>query len=454
MSENKWQKEMDDWLRDSMDDLPNPKISDWEAFEANRQNKYKKKGLLWFSSALAVLLLISLFGDYNFNSKSKSNPSNTKTENTQDQEIVISPMESENSNAKNKTYSNQNKVIADIKKTPSHNPSAQNLVIQNKVKNSHTHAQATFNNHVKTAIYQEQVVQEWTASSFAVSSKNMAFEEIPRIDTRDENKEWARQTSFALKSEINDTVANTNTIADVEPEEGLFEDERFSVTVGFYPNYTFRDLKIRGSDENKVHKDYMGIVSSSEKGGLAFNVGAELKYKVGKDLFLGSGINYIQTKITGAFDFEIKEDPIIDPSTQNIIGYSPAPEGTFVNTGILNTYSYLQIPLVISYQPWINKKLRMVVEGGTSYLRFLKAEGTTIDYQNLRTADLAYLNYNEHMFTVNFKIGVNYYLSPQFALGLEPTFMYFSNSVYADDYPIYMVPWSIGVNFNMKVRLK
>jgi len=108
---------------------------------------------------------------------------------------------------------------------------------------------------------------------------------------------------------------------------------------------------------------------------------------------------------------------------------------------------------VISYQPWINKKLRMVVEGGGSYLRFLKAQGTTISYQNLRPINLENLDYNKNLFTLNFKIGVNYYLNRQLALGVEPTFMYFSSSIYSDDYPIYMVPWSIGVNFNMKIRL-
>ena len=452
MSENKWHKEMDDWLKDSMDELPNPKVSDWEAFEVNRQQTNKKKGLLWFSSALAVILLFSLFGDYNFNQK--VNPAKTETIKNQSHETAVAPEGNENINLKIKPSTNANNSKANSKTPPLLKPVTQKWVAQNKVKNSRTNTQATFNNHVKTAILQEPAVQDWAASPFAVNYDNVVFDEIPSIETIDEKNVLVRQTSFGLSAESYDSVANTYAVADVEPEEGLFEDEKFSVTIGVYPNYTFRDLKIRGSDENKVHKEYMGIINSSEKGGMAFNVGAELKYKIGQDLFLGSGINYIQTKITGTFDFEITEDPIIDPSTQNIIGYSPAPEGTFVNTGILNSYSYLQIPLVLSYQPWINKKLRMVVEGGTSYLRFLNAEGTTIDYQNLRPIDLHYLDYNKNLFTVNFKIGVNYYLNPQFALGVEPTFMYFSNSIYADDYPIYMVPWSIGVNFNLKIRLR
>jgi len=452
MSENKWHKEMDDWLKDSIDDLPNPKVSDWEAFEANRQHSNKKKGLLWFSSALAVILLFSLFGDYNFNQK--VNPAQTETIKTQSPQTTVAPEENENINAKIKPSTNVNNSTANTKTPPLLKPATQNWVAKNNVETSHANAQATFNNHVKTAKIQEPAVQDWAASPFAVNSENVVFEEIPSIEGIEENNEMVRQTSFALNAEAYDSITNTTAVADVEPVDGLFEDEKFSITIGVYPNYTFRDLKIRGSDENKVHKEYMGIINNSEKGGMAFNIGAELKYKIGQDLFLGSGINYIQTKITGAFDFEITEDPIIDPGTQNIIGYRPAPEGTYVNMGILNSYSYLQIPLVISYQPWINKKLRMIVEGGTSYLRFLKAEGTTIDYQDLRPIDLSYLDYNENLFTVNFKIGVNYYLNPQFALGVEPTFMYFSSSIYADDYPIDMVPWSIGVNFNLKVRLR
>ncbi len=456
MSENKWHKKMDDWLKESMDDMPNPKISDWEAFEYNRQQTKKKKGLLWFSSALIVLLLISLFNNNYY--RLGNYPTKTQTQETQNPKKVAAPSINEKNKQNIEPTPADNKAKTYNKKTPPETLVAKKQVTKNNVETKLAYTQATFNNHVKAAKTKVPAAQNWAASPFAVKTFNFSETDDYFIETNPENFEkpddLVHKVSYSIKPEVEDSVTNNYAVVNYEPEEGLFEDDKISVSIGVYPSYTFRDLQVRGTGQNKVHKDYMETINSSEKGGMAFNVGAEIKYKIGKELFLGSGLYYTQTKITGAYDFEITEDPIIDPNTQEIIGYKPAPEGTYVNTGIVNSYSYLQIPLVISYQPWVTKKLRMVVEGGTSYLRFIKAEGTTLDYQNLRAIDLSYLDYNKNLFSINFKIGLNYYLNPQIALGLEPTFMYFSRGIYANDYPIYMVPWSIGVNFNMKIRLK
>ena len=51
------------------------------------------------------------------------------------------------------------------------------------------------------------------------------------------------------------------------------------------------------------------------------------------------------------------------------------------------------------------------------------------------------------------KIGANYYVNERINIGFEPTLMYFTNTIYEDDYPFYVIPYSVGLNFNLQVKL-
>ncbi|MCT4622649.1 MAG: hypothetical protein N4A46_03420 [Schleiferiaceae bacterium] len=451
MSKEKWQHNMDEWLNNAMDDLPTPEVASWDDFDAKRKTGYQKRGLVWFTSILALMLVGSLSWNYLPMLEEKELPIYTprekanefienKTENTLEQEsfaankdLVNAKEEKTNTAAFEKQPKTETEVT-----TPKLSYSGEAVAVQSSAEVSLRDTNGTVNANQNNA---QKVAANWEVNETTLDGFSTFKEsDIPKKPLLD-YPEGSLRVQMRNSEEL------------ILPE-GLFEDDKLSVTLSMYPNYTFRDLSVLGANYNKVHKDYLTIVDQSEKGGVAINIGADVKYKVGKDVFVGSGLYYIQTKITGAYNFEITEDPVVDPETGNIIGYEPAPEGTYVNQGILNTFNYLQVPLVISYQPWLNRRLRMVVEGGTSYLRFLNAQGTTIDYQTLRPVDLKNLEYNKNLMTLNFKIGVNYYLTKQLALGVEPTFLYFNNSIFGSDHPIYMVPWSIGVNFSLKVRLR
>ncbi len=231
----------------------------------------------------------------------------------------------------------------------------------------------------------------------------------------------------------------------------------WEVTLNFYPNYTFRDFKMNPAYADEVNPRYEEIIKSSEKGGFGFNVGVAVRYALGKDVFIASGLGYIENKVNGRYNFDIYQP--IDPVTQDNVArvgkteefkmYTAIP----VNQGIVQTFRYVQVPLHVSYQPWATKRLRLLVEGGFSYIRFLNASGTTIDYQTLVPRDVADLDYVKNSASFDFKVGFAYYVSNQVAVGLEPSLLYFTNSIFKDDHPTYVVPWSVGVNFNVRMRL-
>jgi hypothetical protein len=196
----------------------------------------------------------------------------------------------------------------------------------------------------------------------------------------------------------------------------------------------------------------MDIIEASERGGIAFNAGVDVRYHLGNNVFIGSGLAYIQTKITGNYAFDITNTPIID-GYGNITSYTELSEPVAIDRGIIQTFQYVQLPLHISYQPWVANRLRLNIEGGISFIRLFSASGATIDHQTLTPIDLESLTFYRNLGSFDFKVGILYYVNPQVAMGVEPTLMYFNRSLFEDDYPLYMVPWSVGVNFSVRMKL-
>ena len=122
------------------------------------------------------------------------------------------------------------------------------------------------------------------------------------------------------KVEMTMFVASSNSMSSVDQEdlEEAFKDvdvreiSPWSVTLNVYPNYTFRDFSIKSGYEDMVNDRYEAIINESEKGGFAFNVGLDVRYHIGNNVFLGSGLGYIQMKVNGNYDFLIFGEPIID----------------------------------------------------------------------------------------------------------------------------------------------
>ena len=107
----------------------------------------------------------------------------------------------------------------------------------------------------------------------------------------------------------------------------------------------------------------------------------------------------------------------------------------------------------ISHQPWASENVRINLEVGFSLLYFLDAQGSTIDYRSLEVIALSQREYRKFMGSSSIKIGLQYYVNQKLNIGLEPTFMYFTNSIYTEEYPFEVIPYSMGLNVNLQLKL-
>lgn len=220
-----------------------------------------------------------------------------------------------------------------------------------------------------------------------------------------------------------------------------------------YPNFTFRKFKVDQDKQNFIHRDFVDQVQVSESGGFSLNIGLEVSRRIGPATYLKGGLEYISYNHSANFDFTNFRTANIDDATGAITSYTllDEPEDVLINDK--NTYHYINLPLNISYQPWASEHIRLNMEAGVSYMYFVAANGQSLDYRTLEIIDLSEREFKNSLGSVNLKVGATYYISPQFNLGFEPTFVYFTNTIYTDEYPFEVIPYSVGLNFKLQVKL-
>ncbi|MDR9373966.1 MAG: hypothetical protein RI565_03800 [Schleiferiaceae bacterium] len=229
---------------------------------------------------------------------------------------------------------------------------------------------------------------------------------------------------------------------------------RWSYEISINPNFTFRKFTIEPGMENRMHQEFVDAVRHSEKTGFSLNLGLEVSRRVGRITYLHTGLNYITNNFRTDFDFTHFRDAQLDKPTGEIVRYTLKDRPVRVAFTNANQFHYLQVPLSISYEPWINDQVRFNMEAGFSYLRFMGAEGITLDHRTLEEVTLSSRSYRLHMASVNLRLGFQYYVNEQVNIGLEPSLQYFTNTIYSDQYPFDMVPYSVGLAVNLKVKLR
>lgn len=233
----------------------------------------------------------------------------------------------------------------------------------------------------------------------------------------------------------------------------LQEENPMSYSLNVYPNFTFRKFKVDEDKARFMHRDFIDAVEVAESGGFSLNVGLEISRRVGDITYINTGIEFISNTVQADFNFTNFRTANIDQETGEILDYSLKEQEEQIVFSDKNVYQYLNFPLSISYQPWANDHIRLNMEIGGSYLYFLSARGGSLDYKTLDRIDISEREYRNSIGSFSFKVGANYFVTKRLNIGFEPTLMYFTNTIYTEDNPFYVIPYSVGLNFNLQIKL-
>lgn len=233
----------------------------------------------------------------------------------------------------------------------------------------------------------------------------------------------------------------------------LQEKKPWSYSLNLYPNFAFREFKIDPTKRRLLHSDFIDAMQHSERSGMNLNIGFEISRRIGPIAYFNTGIEYLNNSYNAEYDFVNFRDANFDGNGE-IIDYTLLDDPQRITFNDLNSFHFLNFPASISYQPWATDHLRINLEFGFSLLYFLEARGSTIDYRTLEQIDLSERSYRKYIASSSLKIGLQYYLSPNMNIGFEPTLMYFTNSIYTEEYPFEVIPYSMGLNVNLQMKLQ
>lgn len=233
----------------------------------------------------------------------------------------------------------------------------------------------------------------------------------------------------------------------------LQEENPWSYSLNVYPNFTFRKFEVDPEKRNLLHRDFIDAMQVSESGGMSLNIGFKVSRRIGPITYINSGVEYISYKTEAFFKFTNFRDALISPETGEIDSYEMKAVPEQINFTDNNIYHYLNIPFSISHQPWASEDIRLNMEAGGSLMYFLTARGKTIDYQTLDIIDLSERDFRNSMGSFFVKVGATYHLNEKFNFGFEPTLMYFTNTIYTEDYPFRVIPYSVGMNLKLQMKL-
>lgn len=325
------------------------------------------------------------------------------------------------------------------------NPTKDNLVLKTTASNKASAPAKKLQS--KKAKEEEPLVFEYSEKVANISSTGLAYVDNLLNDYR----QPAMDAESVLPSDSKDFFnSKTKKKIYISP---LQEKDPWSYSLNIYPNFAFRKFNVDPNKRARLHSDFIDAMVNSEASGLNLNLGFEVNKRIGLITYVNTGVEYIRNSYLAEFDFVNFRNANIDYSTGEITSYTMRKDPNRIVFSNTNSFHYLNFPLSISHQPWASENVRINLEVGFSLLYFLKAQGSTIDYRNLEVIALSERSYRKFMGSSSLKIGLQYYVNPKLNIGLEPTLMYFTNSIYTEEYPFEVIPYSMGLNVNLQLKL-
>ncbi len=468
-----------------------PEAHVWEKIRA-RQNKNKKRALVipfWYKAigiaALIALLLNLGYRTYNqtitqeqivtrpeTDNKDGFSTDNLKTSKLPNTTDIVAE-EKETSNYNNPKH---------VKKE---NSTKENVTLNSKITSNQKHTPIqkdpkkipTYKNSTNTNSKKVQVAEN---TSFKKANQNKVDEKIDIQKDIDHLKKSNaisenEKSIFVTPSSKKEDPLENNRVADTQknqtaeklkgqPEENIEDSGKKSIfdaidkaekeEVIVAENQASKKWNISPSIA-PVYYDAIGDGSSidpqfadnTKNGGVNLSYGVQIAYTVNDRLTIRSGVHKLDLSYA-------TEDIGFNPSTtrgQNIesINYAPnsssilisdfqEPNESFIsdidkndiqnqNLGLLSqSIDYIEVPLEMKYAI-TNKKIGFNVIGGVSTL-FLQNNEISIEAGDFETSIGEANNLNEVSFSGNIGLGVDYKISDQFKINLEPIFKYQFNA--------------------------
>ncbi|MEP2936617.1 MAG: outer membrane beta-barrel protein [Gilvibacter sp.] len=299
-------------------------------------------------------------------------------------------------------------------------------------------------------------------------TNNDSNNELNKDAAQDNNKE--ADSEDVGKIDINEYIANKEQEEAIAQEEAdlkeqEFDGKRWSVAPQVAPVF-YGSL----SEGSSISEEFADNAKSSDAN---LSYGVQVSYNVNDRFSIRSGVNKVNLSYnTNDIEFAVTPGDVSLSGTKFVngnIAYTVGDKGTLENRlaaavpttedaapvtidafqGQLNQrLEYWEVPVEMSYA-LVNKRFRLNLLGGFSSL--ILQDNQVIAKSGAREASLGSSeNLNSFSFTTNIGLGLNYNITDQFRISMEPMFKYQLNPY--SDASVDFKPYYMGVYTGLSFR--
>jgi len=377
-------------------------------------------------------------------SNEKTNTS-TNIQNKKDVTATQTTMNSiANASSSNKTITQDTKGVI-----------AQNTTVNKGVSN-------TKNTDNKNAVSENTVVNTTSSNTTAITKRN---ETNAVIDSIADTAVAATETSDEVKKSILDVINELKDIEDDSDVEETAKKSRWAITPNFAPVY-YNSIS-EGSPIDSL------FIDNSKEGDLNVSYGLNVSYAVNDRLSVRSGINRVNYSYSTK---DISYFPTFDDNNIKTIAFSnntanislrdrqtatassdfptlvdgietPSIQQARIDGSLNQRMSYIEVPVEVEYK-LIDKKIGVNIIGGMSTL-FLSDNKVLLESPNLTAILGESTNVNNVSFSTNVGLGIDYEVSKNVEINIEPMLKYQLNTFSRDagNFRPYSLGVYSGINF-------
>lgn len=415
-------RKIDEIYREKLRNVETPPPADSlnNIFARLPEEKQEKRILpIWYKFAgvaAALALLVTLY--------------NLTYTNQTENSLTTAPIQEENKNNKIDPVSNvyreamlRSAIILEALKTHNNAPVARNVEEDMNVDESTKYFAGLVDNAESgEGAHHQSFSPNWavTGSSMSGTNSESRYSFLDYVDSDPELSGSATpEEAIAGNVPKEKNTAENDLIAAVENlDKDKDEDEKAAMKRRFSVTTTAGAIYFDNLGGGNVLDNQFADKGGSGEVTMAY--GINLAYQVSEKVKLRTGVSKVSlSHQTQNVDFaSAARSSAIESETLNL---------AFSRTGYLDQHlGFIEVPLEMEYAI-INKKIGLSLIGGASTL-FLNENEVSLKSQNSTTALGEANNLNNVSFSTNIGIGINYNLSPQFQLNLEPIFKYQLNT--------------------------
>ena len=229
-----------------------------------------------------------------------------------------------------------------------------------------------------------------------------------------------------------------------------------------YRNFGYDAQNVSGVAVNGNHRYIYGLTESernqSDKAISSFNVGIDIGRRVSERLSIYTGIYYSNY----GEQIQVSEVQKSDPNLQQSSFMNKEPmyenhsaENKDQSIPYINRYSYIEVPIGISYNLLTKDKFKISLDGGINLQKLDNVNAMIYDFE---TDYYYWITEKEEIFRI-YGIGVtsgltlSQHVGERLEMFLNPQFRYNLNSTFKEPYPVNQNQYSTGLRIGLKRHL-